>query len=152
MGNIFKMPFFDSISDPAFTSERPVSGSSKVGSLLSSFASSNTKTPVPLPEDLRTTIIKKTVMYTGATDCNSVLARNWSCGRYCDANPDFVIGYSGGDGSVKQRFFIGWNPPTKEIVVGRQGSDLTQFVSYLYLVGFLPVKLNKEAAQTFSRL
>ncbi|CAD6977140.1 unnamed protein product, partial [Tilletia controversa] len=58
----------------------------------------------------------------------------------------------GGDGSVKQRFFIGWNPPTKEIVVGRQGSDLTQFVSWLYLVGFLQTKLDEEVAKTFSRL
>ncbi|CAD6884360.1 unnamed protein product [Tilletia laevis] len=152
MGNVHKIPFVDSMGDPAFTSERPVSGSSKVGSLLSSPVSASTKTPVPFPEDLSTTITKKTVMYAGAAYCPSVSAGNWTCGRYCDANPDFVIGYSGGDGSVKQRFFIGWNPPTKEIVVGRQGSDLTQFVSWLYLVGFLQTKLDEEVAKTFSRL
>ncbi|CAD6936184.1 unnamed protein product [Tilletia controversa] len=146
-----------SAPDPGLALGQSLSGSSKTvdplpSSSVSLFPKPNNDAPVPLPAELKETIVRKTLMYAGAAYCPSVSAGNWTCGRYCDANPDFVIGYSGGDGSVKQRFFIGWNPPTREIVVGRQGSDLTQLVSWLYLVGFLPVKLNKEAAQTFSRL
>ncbi|KAE8209055.1 hypothetical protein CF327_g6915 [Tilletia walkeri] len=108
--------------------------------------------PVPLAADIKETIMNKTIMYSGAAYCPSVAAGKWTCGFYCEANPDFVLSYSGGDGSVEQSFFVGWNPTSKEIVVARQGSNFYHLTTYLYSADFLPRKLNAEAVKTFSRL
>ncbi|KAE8217527.1 hypothetical protein CF326_g9416, partial [Tilletia indica] len=108
--------------------------------------------PVPLAADIKQTIMNKTIMYSGAAYCPSVEAGKWTCGLYCEANPDFVLSYSGGDGNFQQRFFVGWNPTSKEIVVARQGSNFSNFFTLLYDFDFRPTKLNAEATKVFSRL
>ncbi|KAE8231529.1 hypothetical protein CF326_g3456 [Tilletia indica] len=118
----------------------------------SAYPLNSTDQPVPLAADIKQTIMNKTIMYSGAAYCPSVAAGKWTCGYYCEANPDFVLSYSGGDGSVEQSFFVGWNPTSKEVVVARQGSNFYHLTTYLYSADFLPQKLNAEAVKTFSRL
>ncbi|KAE8233465.1 hypothetical protein CF326_g1499 [Tilletia indica] len=146
-----------SVPDPGLALGQSLSGSSEPDPMPSTTSSSanpltNADPPTPLPRALKQTIMNKTIMYSGAAYCPSVMAGNWTCGFYCDANADFVLDYNGGDGAVKQRYFVGWNPRTKEIVVARQGSDLRHFVTFVYIADFLPAKLNAEARKTFSRL
>ncbi|KAE8245185.1 hypothetical protein A4X13_0g6048 [Tilletia indica] len=156
--NLLKVNLTNILSapDPALALGRTLSGSD-LPDPVSSITSSpnpltNTDSPLPLPADIRNTIIQKTTMYSGAAYCPSVEAGNWTCGMLCDANPDFNLTSNGGDGSSKQRWFAGWNPTTKEIIVARQGSDFSHLLTFLYVADFLPQKLNAEAAKTFSRL
>ncbi|KAE8222115.1 hypothetical protein CF326_g8432, partial [Tilletia indica] len=146
-----------SAPDPGLALGQSLSGSSEPDPMPSTTSSSanpltNSDPPTPLPRALKQTIMNKTIMYSGAAYCPSVMAGLWTCGFHCDANPDFVLSYSSGDGAFRQRFFVGWNPRTKEIVVARQGSDLRTLLAFVYVSDFLPAKLNAEARKTFSRL
>ncbi|KAE8244826.1 hypothetical protein A4X13_0g6225, partial [Tilletia indica] len=104
-----------SAPDPGLALGQSLSGSSEPDPMPSTTSSSansltNADPPTPLPRALKQTIMNKTIMYSGAAYCPSVMAGNWTCGFYCDANPDFVLDHNGGDGAVKQRYFVGWNP------------------------------------------
>ncbi|KAK0522319.1 hypothetical protein OC842_006501 [Tilletia horrida] len=108
--------------------------------------------PIPLSAELRDLITTKTTKYAGAAYCPSIYRGEWKCGPYCDANPDFNVTAWGGDGNIQQRYYVGWNPTTKEIVATRQGADFRELVTFLYVLNFLPARLHPDLARTLSRV
>ncbi|KAK0544120.1 hypothetical protein OC845_005778 [Tilletia horrida] len=112
----------------------------------------NTSATSPLPDALKQTFIQKTLQYSSAVYCPSVLSGSWTCGPYCDANPQFQLQTVGGDGGNVQFFFVGWNPPTKEIVVTHQGANTNNISTYLYLVDFPPAVPDQSILTTLSRV
>ncbi|KAF7422391.1 hypothetical protein PC9H_010547 [Pleurotus ostreatus] len=61
--------------------------------------------------------------FAKAAYCKQSLLRNWSCGRSCNQNPDFVPTLFGGDGGSIQFFYVGYWPKQDSVVVVHQGTD-----------------------------
>ncbi|KAK0521223.1 hypothetical protein OC835_006953 [Tilletia horrida] len=117
-----------------------------------SYPLTTSDTPLALPNDLLQTFMGKTLPYAAASYCNSVNNGSWTCGPYCQANPNFQITAVGGDGGTLQRWFVGYNPPTNEIILSRQGAGANQLATVLYVTSFLPATLHPDIARTLSRV
>ncbi|KAK0522795.1 hypothetical protein OC835_006457 [Tilletia horrida] len=126
--------------------------SGSTSSSSSSYALTSSSDPVPLSADLRQLITTKTTKFNGAAYCSSPFKGQWKCGPLCDAVPDFQLTAWGGDGGVHQRYFVGWNPSSKEIIATRQGADFTHFATIPYALDFTYARLHPDIAQAFSRI
>lgn len=58
-------------------------------------------------------------------------AATWSCGAACDANKDFVVTLSGGDGDGVQYYYVGYSASLDTVVVGHQGTNPTKLIADL---------------------
>ncbi|OJT15443.1 Lipase [Trametes pubescens] len=75
--------------------------------------------------------------------CLPSVALNWSCGAYCDANPSFIPIAAGGDGNKVQFWYVGFNPPSGEIIVSHQGTNFTKIDPVLRDVNIIFESLNR---------
>ncbi|OJT15446.1 Lipase [Trametes pubescens] len=58
--------------------------------------------------------------------CPPSIALAWSCGANCQANPSFIPIAAGGDGDKVQFWYVGFNPPSGEIIVSHQGTNFSE--------------------------
>jgi hypothetical protein len=79
--------------------------------------------------------------FASAGYCSPSYTLNWSCGSRessifnvtfiwlircaasCNANPAFEVVATGGDGSEVQYWFVGYDPPSGEVIVSHQGTN-----------------------------
>ncbi|KAH8806872.1 alpha/beta-hydrolase [Flagelloscypha sp. PMI_526] len=64
--------------------------------------------------------------YAAAGGCNPSTTKTWTCGRHCQAVPDFIPTASGGDGDSVQFWFVGFSPSLNEIIISHQGTDFSK--------------------------
>ncbi|CAA7259111.1 unnamed protein product [Cyclocybe aegerita] len=57
--------------------------------------------------------------------------KTWTCGAACNANSDFQVTLTGGDGNEIQIYYVGFSPSQNSIIVAHEGTDPTQFLSLL---------------------
>jgi len=70
--------------------------------------------------------------YANAAYCSSIATSGtWDCGEQCNANPNFQLIASGGDGSDVQYWYVGYDPSLGTIIVAHQGTDPSQFEALL---------------------
>jgi len=61
--------------------------------------------------------------YAASAYCQPSTTLAWSCGANCNANSGFQPVASGGDGSVTQFWYVGYDPALATIIVAHQGTD-----------------------------
>ncbi|KAJ8502579.1 hypothetical protein ONZ45_g11632 [Pleurotus djamor] len=61
--------------------------------------------------------------FAKAAYCGQDLIRDWSCGRSCDQNADFIPTLVGGNGGTIQFYYVGYWPKRDAVVVVHQGTD-----------------------------
>ncbi|KAM5544767.1 hypothetical protein V8D89_001665 [Ganoderma adspersum] len=66
--------------------------------------------------------------YASTAFCPPNATQTWTCGRNCEANPALMPIASGGDGSLTQFWYVGFDPILGEIIVGHQGSDASKIL------------------------
>jgi len=80
---------------------------------------------------LSTTQIDAYTPYTffaSAGYCSPSTTLSWTCGANCEANPGFIPVASGGDGSVTQFYFVGYDPSLNTVIVSHQGTDVDAII------------------------
>ncbi|KAH9933627.1 lipase [Epithele typhae] len=60
--------------------------------------------------------------YAGAGYCQPASIKAWDCGVNCAANPSFIPLATGGDGSVTQYWYVGYDTALQEVIVAHQGT------------------------------
>ncbi|KAH9933634.1 alpha/beta-hydrolase [Epithele typhae] len=81
--------------------------------------------------DSQVAVFKPYSYYATTGYCMPNTTITWSCGKNCDANPDFKPVASGGNGKSVQRWYVGYDPHSKEVIVSHQGTDPSQFEQIL---------------------
>ncbi|KAF7358425.1 Lipase-3 domain-containing protein [Mycena venus] len=85
---------------------------------------------------------KPYTFYAAAAYCSSASTLTWECGVPCDANPDFEPVASGGDGTVIQFWFVGYDPTLKTVIVSHQGTNPQNIIPLLTDGNFVLEPLN----------
>lgn len=67
--------------------------------------------------------------FARAAYCDVTTGTN--CGDACTANPGFTVTAHGGDGDGVQKWYVGYWPDYKAVVVAHEGTDPTQFLADL---------------------
>ncbi|KAI0032567.1 alpha/beta-hydrolase [Vararia minispora EC-137] len=80
--------------------------------------------------------------FARAAYCDSSTLKDWSCGKACEANPDFQVNTAGGNGNSIQNYFVGYWPSKNTVVVAHEGTDPTAFESVLTDVKLLQRSLD----------
>ncbi|KAF8493037.1 lipase class 3 family protein [Russula emetica] len=75
-------------------------------------------------------------IYAAAAYCPPSTTLSWSCGVNCAKNPSFQPYASGGDGSLTQFWYVGWDPTLSSVVIAHQGTDPTQLLADLTDLNF----------------
>ncbi|KAF8902705.1 alpha/beta-hydrolase [Mucidula mucida] len=66
---------------------------------------------------------KPYTLYASTAWCNASVTLTWTCGRNCDANPDFKPVASGGNSDSVQYWYVGYDPNLNAVIVAHQGTD-----------------------------
>ncbi|TFK47200.1 alpha/beta-hydrolase [Heliocybe sulcata] len=66
--------------------------------------------------------------YASAGYCEASATLTWTCGTNCEANSGFQPVASGGDGSDKQYWFVGYDPSLDTVIVSHQGTDPSEIL------------------------
>ncbi|KAI0667850.1 lipase [Trametes maxima] len=82
--------------------------------------------------------------YASTAYCKPATTLAWNCGANCDANPGFVPIASGGDGSLTQYWYVGYDATLGEIIVGHQGTDTKKILPILEDASFIPIPLDSD--------
>ncbi|VDB87988.1 unnamed protein product [Peniophora sp. CBMAI 1063] len=86
--------------------------------------------------------------FASATYCKPPTTLAWNCGVNCEANPDFVPSASGGDGALTQYCkdlrYVGYDPGHTTVIVGYQGTNLTEFFADFTDANFFLAQLDPE--------
>ncbi|KII86173.1 hypothetical protein PLICRDRAFT_43756 [Plicaturopsis crispa FD-325 SS-3] len=69
--------------------------------------------------------------FASAGYCEASTTLTWSCGANCDANPGFEPVASGGDGTVVQYWYVGYDPSLATVIVSHQGTDFSKIIPAL---------------------
>ncbi|KAF7333769.1 Lipase-3 domain-containing protein [Mycena venus] len=80
--------------------------------------------------------------YASAGYCTSASTLTWNCGVPCAANPTFKPVASGGDGTVIQFWFVGYDPTLETVIVSHQGTDPEHILPLLTDANFILEPLN----------
>ncbi|EJF64378.1 alpha/beta-hydrolase [Dichomitus squalens LYAD-421 SS1] len=80
-------------------------------------------TPLPSAE---IAAFKPYTWYASTAYCHPSSTKAWNCGKNCDANPTFVPVDSGGDGNETQFWYVGYDPTLNVVIVGHEGTDVTE--------------------------
>ncbi|KAF4590311.1 hypothetical protein EYR40_009298 [Pleurotus pulmonarius] len=83
----------------------------------------NTITEVTMLQGAQVSNYEPFSFFAKAAYCKQSLLKDWSCGRSCNQNPDFVPTLFGGDGGSIQFFYVGYWPKEDSVVVVHQGTD-----------------------------
>ncbi|KZP08345.1 lipase class 3 family protein [Athelia psychrophila] len=63
--------------------------------------------------------------------CQSAAVSSWTCGVNCAGNSDFITTAVGGDGDAVERYYVGYNPPSQEVIVAHQGTNFSLLIPTL---------------------
>ncbi|EPQ56167.1 lipase [Gloeophyllum trabeum ATCC 11539] len=66
--------------------------------------------------------------YASTAYCAPAATLAWSCGANCEANSAFEPVASGGDGTVTQYWYVGYDPGLKTVIVAHQGTDTEKII------------------------
>ncbi|KAF7971186.1 hypothetical protein HWV62_21860 [Athelia sp. TMB] len=77
--------------------------------------------------------------------CQSAPTLTWTCGENCDGNPKFIPTTAGGDGDVIERYYVGYNPPSQEVIVAHQGTNFSLLLPTLTDLDFFLTPLLSTA-------
>ncbi|KAF9456174.1 Alpha/Beta hydrolase protein [Collybia nuda] len=66
--------------------------------------------------------------YAAAAACGASTTLTWTCGTHCEATPSFKPVASGGDGSITQFWYVGYDPTLETIIVSHQGTDIAKII------------------------
>ncbi|KAI0759599.1 alpha/beta-hydrolase [Trametes elegans] len=66
--------------------------------------------------------------YASAAYCKPNTTLPWTCGPHCDANPSFVPIASGGEGTLVESWYVGYDPTLDEIIVAHQGTGIDKII------------------------
>lgn len=70
-------------------------------------------------------------IYAAAAYCPPSTTLSWSCGANCARSPGFQPYASGGDGSLTQFWYVGWDLTLSSVIVAHQGTDPTKLLADL---------------------
>ncbi|KAF9485579.1 alpha/beta-hydrolase [Pholiota conissans] len=71
---------------------------------------------------------KRYTYFAGAAYCKPTNTLAWNCGSNCNFNTGFKPIASGGDGSIVQYWYVGYDPTTANVIVGFQGTDASKIL------------------------
>ncbi|EPT01111.1 hypothetical protein FOMPIDRAFT_1023431 [Fomitopsis schrenkii] len=60
--------------------------------------------------------------YASAGYCKPATTLAWNCGANCQGNPRFIPTASGGDGTIEQFWYVGYDPMLDTVIVAHQGT------------------------------
>ncbi|KAH9479043.1 Lipase [Psilocybe cubensis] len=63
--------------------------------------------------------------FAAAGYCTPAQTAKWNCGATCKANKDFIPIASDGDGSTVQYWYVGYSPSLESVIVGHQGTNIS---------------------------
>ncbi|KAF9016515.1 alpha/beta-hydrolase [Hymenopellis radicata] len=69
--------------------------------------------------------------YASTAWCDASVTLTWTCGRNCDANPDFKPVASGGNSDSVQFWYVGYDPNLNTVIVAHQGTDTSHLLPIL---------------------
>ncbi|KAK7461011.1 hypothetical protein VKT23_008938 [Stygiomarasmius scandens] len=67
--------------------------------------------------------------FAAAAYCKPATTLAWNCGLNCQSNADFIPVASGGDGGSVQFWYVGFSPSQNTVVVGHQGTNVSEIQS-----------------------
>lgn len=70
--------------------------------------------------------------------CGPAKTQNWNCGTWCEQLPGFTTVASGGNGGAIQNWYVGYYPTFSSVVVGYQGTNLSNIEAILTDLNFFP--------------
>jgi len=75
--------------------------------------------------------------FASAAYCSPSATIDWSCGTFCEGNPDFQPVASGGDGGKTQFWYVGFSPSQNTVIVSHQGTDTSKLLADLTDADFI---------------
>ncbi|KDQ26489.1 hypothetical protein PLEOSDRAFT_1044280 [Pleurotus ostreatus PC15] len=89
--------------------------------------------------------------YASTAYCKPATTKTWTCGANCNANSGFQPVASGGDGSIVQFWYVGYDASLKSVIVAHQGTDTSKLIPLLTDADFFFDSLNPTLFPGISR-